>query len=153
MLKDTNTPRVDMKTVAPELYRKMQEMSKPTDGIELDTVLRELIKVRVSQLNRCAYCLSMHVGAARKLGISDDHLHLLNAWRDASCFTEPERIALELAEAVTDISTQGVPASLYDRVRQHFSEEQYVALLATINTINAWNRFMIGLGYTPSVHS
>ena len=142
-----------MKTSAPNLFRKMQEMSRPTDDIELDAVIRELIKVLASQMNRCAYCLSMHVESARKVGISDDRLHLLNAWRDAPCFTESERVALELTEAVTEISRQGVPESLYDRVRQHFSGEQYVALLATINAINAWNRFMIGLAYTPSLDS
>ena len=153
MSKNNFTQRVDMKTSAPNLFRKMQEMSRPTDDIELDAVIRELIKVLASQMNRRAYCLSMHVESARKVGISDDRLHLLNAWRDAPCFTESERVALELTEAVTEISRQGVPESLYDRVRQHFSGEQYVALLATINAINAWNRFMIGLAYTPSLDS
>jgi len=148
-MEEHKKPRVNMKAATPQLFAMMQEISKPTDGIELDPALRELVKVRASQINGCAYCLDLHVHIAREKGISDDRLHLLNAWRDAPGFSDAERVALELTEAVTHIARAGVPEELYRRVREHYSAEEYVGLLAAINMINAWNRFMIALEVPP----
>lgn len=140
---------MDMRIVAPKIYAAMLGFSGSMSGSELSESLRELIEVRASQINGCPFCLDMHVRKARGLGISDDHLHQLNAWRDARCFSEEERAALELTEAVTRISEHGVSDELYERTRKHYTEAQYIGLLATINAINAWNRFMIGIDQAP----
>ena len=152
MENDTHTPRLSMQTAAPQVYAGMVGLQKATQESDLDAGLRELIKVRASQINGCAFCLDLHVHEARKIGISDDRLHLLNAWRDAPGFSEPERAALELTEAVTRIAEGGVPDALYEQVRRHYSQEQYAGLLAAITVINAWNRFMIGFGAVPPTH-
>ncbi|MEO7902577.1 MAG: carboxymuconolactone decarboxylase family protein, partial [Capsulimonas sp.] len=113
--------------------------------------LRELLKVRASQINGCAYCLDMHVQEARRHGVTDDRLHLVAVWREAPCFHEAERVALELTEAVTRIGEGGVSDVLYERVRAQFTERQYVGLLTTITVINSWNRLMVGVGAIPTM--
>ena len=149
---NTHTPRLNMQEAVPQVYAAMRGLQQATQESHLDPSLRELIKVRASQINGCAFCLDMHVHEARKIGISDDRMHLLNAWRDAPGFSEPEQAALDLTEALTRISENGVPDALYEKVRRHFSEDQYAGLLATITVINTWNRFMIGFGAVPPQH-
>jgi AhpD family alkylhydroperoxidase len=154
MTNEYHRPRPDMKTVAPQVFEQMQKLSRLAKDNGIDETLQELIKVRVSQINGCAYCLAMHIGEARRLGIPDDKLHMLTVWKDAPGFPEPERVALELAEAVTKIADgSGVSNELYDELRQHYTDEQYVSLLTAINVINAWNRFMIALDVSPKPHA
>ena len=148
----THVRRGNIREISPALYAHMTGFRKLLEESGVEAGLREMIKVRASQINGCAFCLDMHVQEARKLGISDDRLHLLCVWREAPGFSEPERAALALTEAVTRIADGGVPDALYEEVRRHFTEAQYVGLLTTINVINAWNRFMIGLGAVPPVH-
>jgi len=138
--------RPDMMQVAPKVVALMRELSKLPVETGLEPRLVELIKVRASQINGCAFCLDMHAHDARKLGISDTALLLLSAWREAPYFSEAERAALELTEAVTLISEHGVPDALYEKVSRHFNAEQYLGLLTAINVINGWNRFMIATG-------
>ncbi len=149
MENNTHAPRLDMQAATPKVYAAMAGFQKATQESDLDAGLRELIVVRASQINGCAFCLDMHIREARSLGIPDHRLHLLCVWREAPGFSEAERAALELTEAVTRIADGGVPDALYEKVRRHYSEEQYVGLLTTINAINAWNRFMIALGAVP----
>ncbi len=149
----THEQRLDFKTVAPALMAHMIGFRKLQEESGIDTKLRELIKVRASQINGCAFCLEMHVREARAAGISDDRLHLLCVWREAPGFSESERAALELTEAVTRLSNHGVPEALYDQVRRHFNAEQYVDLLLVIGVINLWNRFMVGVGAVPPTFS
>ncbi|MFE4710002.1 MULTISPECIES: carboxymuconolactone decarboxylase family protein [unclassified Paenibacillus] len=115
-----------------------------------DKVLYELIKLRVSLINGCAFCLDMHAKDLLKLGDHGDRILLLSVWHEVPhLFTEQERVVLELSEAVTTISEGGVPEALYDKVREHFNEAEYVDLIMAINTINCWNRIAISTGMYP----
>ncbi|MFC4812327.1 carboxymuconolactone decarboxylase family protein [Paenibacillus sp. GCM10023250] len=115
----------------------------------LDAKLYELIKIRASQINGCAFCINMHTKEARKLGETEQRIYLLNAWREAPFYTDKERAVLELTEAVTRISEQGVPQDVYENARAHVGEAEYVAIVMAVNTINAWNRLAISTGMFP----
>ncbi|WHY55858.1 carboxymuconolactone decarboxylase family protein [Peribacillus simplex] len=123
------------------------EEYKKTTGI--DGELIELIKIRASQINGCAYCLDMHTKDARAMGETEQRIYCLSAWRESPFYSEPERAALELTEAVTAISANGVPDELYERVRLHFDEKQYIDLVTIIITINGWNRLAISAKSIP----
>lgn len=112
----------------------------------IERKLRELIKIRVSQINGCAYCLNMHTADARKMGETEQRIYCVSAWEESEFYTEAEKTALELAEHVTLIPTKRVPDELYQRVREHYDERQYVNLVLIINQINSWNRISIAMG-------
>ncbi|KZE77562.1 hypothetical protein AV654_21035 [Paenibacillus elgii] len=140
--------RMNHYEVNPKAYETMLGLEKfAASG--LDHTLYELIKIRASQINGCAFCLDMHTEALLKVSGNERRIHLISVWREAPFFTEAERVALELTEAVTLISDGGVPQSLYERVREHFDEKQYVALIMAIVTINGWNRLAISTGMFP----
>ncbi len=141
--------RIKAQEVSPEVYTAMYGLEKFVKQSGLDPKLYELIKIRASQINGCAFCLNMHTQDARKMGESEQRIYMLNAWRESPCYTEKERAALALTEAVTLISEQGVPDDLYQEVRKYFDEKEFVALIMAINTINAWNRLGISTGLTP----
>lgn len=141
--------RIKAQEVSPEAYTAMYGLEKFVKQSGLDPKLYELIKIRASQINGCAFCLNMHTQDARKMGESEQRIYMLNAWRESPCYTEKERAALALTEAVTLISEQGVPDDLYQEVRKYFDEKEFVALIMAINTINAWNRLGISTGLTP----
>ena len=119
----------------------------------LDRRLHELVKIRASQINGCAYCLAMHTRDARKAGESDERMHLLAAWREAPIYSARERAALAWTEAVTKISDHHVPDEVYDEARHHFSEKELVDLTAAVIAINAWNRVAIAFRPTPPLKS
>ncbi|MDO7487476.1 carboxymuconolactone decarboxylase family protein [Peribacillus sp. NPDC096448] len=123
------------------------EEYKKTTGI--DSTLIELIKIRASQINGCAYCLDMHTKDARAMGETEQRIYCLSAWRETPFYSDSERAALELTEAVTAISANGVPDELYERVRLHFDEKQYIDLITIIITINGWNRLAISAQSIP----
>jgi len=139
-------PRVDYYKVVPEALKIMMEMEKYTKTTGIDRNLRELIKIRASQINGCAYCLNMHTTDARKMGETEQRLYCISAWRECTFYTDAEKVALELTEHVTLIPTKRVPDELYNRVRQHYDERQYVDLVFIINQINNWNRISISMG-------
>jgi len=138
--------RVDYYNVAPEALKIMMEMEKYTKTTGIDRNLRELIKIRASQINGCAYCLNMHSVDARKMGETEKRIYCISAWRECTFYTDAEKVALELTEYVTLIPTKRVPDDLYQRVREHFDEKQYVDLILIINQINSWNRISISMG-------
>lgn len=110
----------------------------------VDKLLIELVKLRASQLNGCAYCLDMHSADALKAGEDPRRIFVLDGWRETELFTEQERVALELTEVVTRLSqTHGVPDDLYDRATAVFTEDQYGAVMWMILVINSWNRIAI----------
>ncbi|MCG6162357.1 carboxymuconolactone decarboxylase family protein, partial [Leptospira bandrabouensis] len=111
-------------------------------------VLYELVKIRASQLNGCAFCINMHTKDLRDMGEAEKRIYLLDAWREATFYTEKEKAALELTETVTKISEKGVPDETYEKVRKHFNEKEFVALIILINTINSWNRIAISTRMT-----
>ncbi|UOQ49803.1 carboxymuconolactone decarboxylase family protein [Gracilibacillus caseinilyticus] len=129
-----------------KLMRQLEEYKKTT-GIDMKLI--ELIKIRASQINGCAFCLDMHTKDARAMGETEQRIYCLHAWRESPFYLESERIALELTEAVTAISENGVPDELYRRVRHHFDEKQFIDLVTIIITINGWNRLAISSNLLP----
>ena len=123
------------------------------DQSGLERPLIELVKIRTSQINGCAYCIVMHTTDARKLGESDERMYLLNAWREAPVFSERERAALAWAEALTLITKGHVPNDVYVEARRHFSEKELVDLTVATVAINGWNRVAIAFRATPQVKS
>lgn len=146
-----NTPPIDYADfvkIAPDAHAGLMTLGASVDA-QLDKALTELIKLRVSQLNGCAFCIQFHLNVARKIGVDDAKLDLIAAWRDARVFDEREKAALAWAERLTSISPEGVPTLVYADVRQHFTEAEMVFLAVTIGAINAWNRLGLGLGFSP----
>ncbi|WP_135548686.1 carboxymuconolactone decarboxylase family protein [Paenibacillus cymbidii] len=138
--------RFDAHAANPEAYQTMLKLEGFIQQSGLDRKLYELIKIRASQINGCAFCLNMHTIDARKLGETEQRLYLLGAWREAECYTEAERAVLALTEAVTRIADGGVPQAIYDDVMRHYDEKTFFTLLMAINTINCWNRIAISTG-------
>ena len=137
--------RIDYKQAAPGAFKAMLGLETYVRGSGLDHSLLELVKTRVSQINGCAYCLDMHSRDARRAGETEQRLHVLAAWREASLYTERERVALALAEAVTQLSTHEVTDEIYAEARKHFDEKACVDLILAIITINGWNRLAVTL--------
>ena len=113
--------------------------TKELDRVGFDARLRELIRVRASQLNGCAYCIDMHTKDARAVGESEQRLYGLSAWPDTPYFSAPERAALAFTEAVTLMAGDHVPDAAYEAVAAHYEPDEVAALLSLIVTINAWN--------------
>ena len=138
------TARINPYTAAPDGIAALRGVEKYLHECGLDHRLIDLVKMRVSQMNGCAYCLHMHSEDARRLGESDKRLHLLPAWHESHLYTDRERAALAWAEALTNIATSHAPDDVYDNVRRHFSEKELADLSIVIAMINAWNRLSIG---------
>lgn len=143
------TNRINFAKSAPKAFKALIGFDAAARA-GLDPALVELVQIRSSQLNRCAYCLHMHTTDARKAGESEERLHMVAVWHEAAnFFTEKEQAALALTEAVTLIATGGVPDDVYARAARHFDEEELGQLLALIFTINTWNRIAITTGKVP----
>jgi AhpD family alkylhydroperoxidase len=152
-----HAPRLDWATHAPEVYRAMVRLDTAArKGV--DPTILELVKIRASQLNKCAFCLDMHTKDALAAGESVDRIIQLSAWEESQHFyTEKEVAALALTEAVTVLTDGFVPDEVYARAAKVFDEVELVGLIAAITTINAWNRFgvttrMVPGHYTPGDH-
>ncbi|MCX7631231.1 MAG: carboxymuconolactone decarboxylase family protein [Geminicoccaceae bacterium] len=137
--------RFDYHRSAPELFEQLMTMTRRLRAGALDRRLLELVYVRCSQLNGCAYCLDNHAEAARAAGERQQRLDVLAAWRDAPFFDERERAALALAEALTRVADGGVPEPVWSDARRHFEDRALAELLFAIATINAWNRLSIAV--------
>lgn len=135
--------------VNPEALQTMLKLEGFIKTSGLDAKLYEFIKIRASQINGCAYCIDMHTRDLRNMGETQQRINLLTAWREAPFYSDKERAVLELTETVTRISENGVPQAVYEKVREHFDEKEYVTLIMAINTINAWNRIAISTGMFP----
>lgn len=136
-------PRINYAAASPELLKAMLGLETYLHECGLEASLLELVKLRASQINGCAYCIDMHTKDARARGESEQRLYLLNAWREAPFYTERERAALEWTEAVTLITEGHVPDEIYERVRAHFTEKEIADLTLAVVAINGWNRFSI----------
>jgi AhpD family alkylhydroperoxidase len=143
----SNTPqipvRLDFDAHAAGFARALahldQAATKELDKAGIDPLLRELIRIRASQLNGCAYCIDMHTKDARAAGETEQRLYALPAWQETPFFTERERAALAFTETVTLMADSHVPAAAYDAIAARFTAGEVAALLALITTINAWN--------------
>jgi AhpD family alkylhydroperoxidase len=120
-----------------------QAATKQLDQADSDPKLRELVRLRASQINGCAYCIDVHSTDARAIGESEQRLYALPAWRETPFFTSRERAALAFAESVTLLAVDHVPAEAYDAVAGEFSPDEVAALLSLIVTINAWNALVV----------
>lgn len=140
------TPRLDFAKSARNVFRALIGFDAAArEG--LDPTLVELIQIRASHLNHCAYCLHMHTNDARKAGESEDRLHMIPVWREARhFFTAREQAALALTEAVTLVADGGVPDTIYAEAATHFDDTELAHVLALILTINTWNRIALSTG-------
>lgn len=139
------TTRLNAFAVAPAGIQKMIELEDVLRNSGLEYALYELVKMRASQINQCAFCLHMHSKDARAAGETEERLHLLPAWRESSFYTPRERAALAWTEALTNVAQSCAPDADYEGLKVHFSEVEIVNLTLLIGLINSWNRMAIGL--------
>jgi AhpD family alkylhydroperoxidase len=141
--------RIKIYKTSPELYDAMMALSNAA-AKDVDVELGELIKIRASQINHCAFCLDMHTRDARRQGVSDQKLDVLAAWSEAgSLFSQREQAALALTEAITNLGDGHVPDDVYQRAAQVFSERELGQVIAMAVTINAWNRINVSVRVQP----
>jgi AhpD family alkylhydroperoxidase len=127
----------------------MFALERPIHKAGFENHLLDLVRMRASQINGCAYCLDMHSKDARASGETEQRLYGLSAWRETPYFSDRERAALEWTEALTLVAESHVPDDVYERVRKHFSEEELLALSLAVVAINGWNRLAISSRAVP----
>jgi AhpD family alkylhydroperoxidase len=142
-------PRIEYAKVAPEAPRAMDSLDAYIKRSGLEPSLVELVKVRASQMNGCAFCIDMHAKDARAKGESEQRLYALDAWRETPFFGERERAALAWAEAVTRVSEGHVPDEVYELAREQFTEKELVDLTVAVVAINGWNRLAVSIRTVP----
>ncbi|HMN97851.1 MAG TPA: carboxymuconolactone decarboxylase family protein [Miltoncostaeaceae bacterium] len=138
--------RIHLQRNAPDARRALAALSRSAD---LEHRLAELVKVRVSQMNGCAYCVDLHARLAREAGEDERRLHVLALWREAPFFDDRERAALALAEALTDLGRGPLPEQVWEDAARSLTDHDLTALVVTVTSINAWNRVMIATGAQP----
>ena len=149
-------PRLNLATMGPESYRAMRALERANRD-ELNPTLLELINIRVSQINGCAYCIDMHTKDARAAGETEQRIYALNGWRETSFFTERERAALALAESMTTLSAGHVPDDVFAEAASILGETELAQVIWRATIINAWNRIAITTravpgSYQPGAH-
>ncbi|MBN8920508.1 MAG: carboxymuconolactone decarboxylase family protein [Rhizobiales bacterium] len=138
-------PRIaDARAAAPAVIKAMVGVQAAITASGLDPVLLELVKLRASQINGCAYCIHMHATDLRKQGQPEMRLYMLNAWRESTLYTPRERAALGWTEALTRLAETGAPDADYEALKAQFSETEMVNLTMAIGAINVWNRLQVG---------
>ena len=138
------TPRLNAFSAAPALMKAWLDYSQTTQKNGLEESLTDLVKIRASQINGCAFCLDKHATEARQRGETEQRLYLLDAWRDSPLYSERERAALAWTEALTRLSETGAPDDAHHALETLFSKEEQVALTLVIVAINGWNRINVG---------
>lgn len=144
--------RLNAQQLATEATSALLSLEKYLSKCGLEHSLHELVKIRASQINGCAYCLDMHTKDARAKGETEQRIYALNAWRETPFYTDRERAALEWTEAVTQISQGGPSDQLFAAAREQFSEKELVDLTWAIAAINAWNRMAISFRAVPGTY-
>lgn len=137
------TKRITIPKIEPAAYEAMSKLEQYTKTSSLPPLLREMIKIRASQINSCAYCIDMHTIDAMKMGETPRRIFALSAWKESPLFTEQERVVLQLTEEVTLIGQNGVSDETYNNVLKFFSENELAQLIMQIIVINSWNRMAI----------
>jgi AhpD family alkylhydroperoxidase len=146
------TPRPNPYEAAPRYVQAWLAASAAVEKGSLEPTLRELVKMRSSQINGCANCLNMHSAHARKAGETEQRLYLLDAWEEAPCYSDRERAALAWTEHLTEVADRRAPDTVYAALAEHFTPEEQVQLTMLINVINGWNRLAVGFHlYDPSL--
>ena len=136
-------PRLNQFTAAPDMMKAIGALENVVIGSGLEPSLIELVKIRASQINKCAFCVHMHTNAARAHGETESRIYLLNAWRESPLYSERERAALAWTEAVTLVADTHVPDCVFDRASKSFDDAELVKLTLLVATINAWNRIAV----------
>ena len=144
--------RIDITKVDPKAVQAMTALETYVHRSSLEKPLLELLKMRSSQINGCAYCLDMHSKDARAAGETEQRLYELNAWRETPFYSERERAALAWTESLTLVSETHVPDEAFEEVKKHFSEAEIVALTLAVVAINGWNRIAISLRAVPGTY-
>jgi AhpD family alkylhydroperoxidase len=144
--------RFKMGKVQPAAYKAMDALDTYINNSGIDKIHRELIRIRASQINGCAYCVNYHSGDARKLGETEQRLYLVSVWREATnVFTEEEQLIFAMTEEITLIHQHGLSDELYNKAIEIFREEKTAQMIMAIITINAWNRIGVGLNMQPEL--
>ena len=142
--------RLEAQKVSPAAYQAMLGLETfVRKQSKLEPALIQLVKMRASQINGCAYCIDMHSKDARSEGETEQRIYALSAWEETPFFTDRERAALALTEAITLVSQGHVPDAVYEHAKQHFSEEELVNLTLAVIAINGWNRIAISFRMVP----
>jgi AhpD family alkylhydroperoxidase len=142
------TSRIALDSAAPAVYGAISALD---DSARFEPALRELVRIRASQINGCGYCVDYHSRDAQRAGEQDRRIFALTTWRESPFFDERERAALELTEVLTRMPEGGVPDETYDRAARAFGDDELGQLLGVIIAINAWNRVGVGTGLQPEV--
>ena len=145
-------PRINLTKASPDAYKAMLGLEKYVEQSGLDPKLLDLIKLRVSQINGCAYCIDMHWKDLRAAGETEQRLYGLDAWRESPYYTGRERAALAWAEAVTLVNVDHVPDKAFEEARRQFNEKELVDLTLGIVAINGWNRLSISFRALPGTY-
>lgn len=141
--------RFDIGKLIPDGYKAMFGVHTYVQGCGLELGLLELVRLRVSQINGCAFCVAMHVPLGRKYGLSENQLQLVATWKEAPIYSARERAALAWAEAVTSLRNQEVPDAVYAQVEANFTAQEIANLTLGIAEINSWNRLMVASRTPP----
>jgi AhpD family alkylhydroperoxidase len=150
---DDMKARLDPYKTAPATMKAVMALEDYVQKSGLDPRLMELVKLRASQINGCAYCVHLHGRDARAKGESDERLLQLSVWRESPLYTDAERAALAWTETLRLLAETRAPDEVFEELRRHFSEEDTVKLTAMIGMINLWNRIAVGFRFVPSVRS
>ncbi|MBA3870494.1 MAG: carboxymuconolactone decarboxylase family protein [Anaerolineae bacterium] len=142
-------PRINAYKADPGAYQALKVMGDYVDNSGLERSLLDLVLIRASQINHCAFCLDMHTKDARVSGETEQRLYSLDAWRETPFFSDRERAALEWTEAVTLVSESCVPDAIYEQVRQQFTETEIIKLTMAVIVINSYNRLNVSLRAVP----
>ena len=141
-----------MGKVQPDAYKALLELNKYVARTGIDKLQREMIKIRASQINGCAYCVNSHTRDARKLGETEQRIYLMSVWREApNVFNEEEQLLLEMTEEITLIHQHGLSEDLYNKAIALFGEEKTAQIIMAIITINVWNRIGVSLNMHPDI--
>ena len=141
--------RIDLKQLEPEAYQALFGLEKYITNAKINPILSELIRIRASQINGCAYCIAIHTKDARKLDVSEQKLFALPAWKESPLFSPEEKVVLSMTDEITLISHKGLSTKTYKLALEMFDENSIAKILMLIGTINIWNRIAIA---TKMVH-
>ncbi len=143
--------RIDFHDSSPEAMKALLGVESYLENTSLDTKIMGLVKLRASQINGCAYCVNMHYGELKKIGIPDAQLNLVVAWKESLCFSDKERAVLAWTESVTLVSETHSPDEVYELVEEQFSKKDLVDLTILIGQINLWNRLAVSFRLQPNL--
>jgi len=144
------TKRISLDKTAGAVYRAIDALDA---SVDVDPALRELVRLRASQINRCSYCVDYHATDAKAAGQSDRRIAAVAAWRDNPLFDDRERAAFVLTDALTDLPRNGVPDDVYAEAARHFDDAELGNLIGAIISINAWNRVGVATGLVPELEA